>query len=78
MNIKTDGTIFPRATEHITEQIDLIKKLEEKGYTYKTSDGIYFNTAKYDKYADLAQLDLEGLREGARVETNPEKLMFNV
>jgi len=74
LNIKTEGTIFPRATEHIQEQIDLIKKLEEKGYTYKTSDGIYFNTAKYTKYAELGQLDLEGLREGARVEANPEKL----
>lgn len=74
MNIKTDGTIFPRATLHIQEQIDLIKQLEDKGITYKTSDGIYFNTAKYDKYSELAQLDIEGLREGARIETNQEKI----
>lgn len=74
MNIETDGTIFPRATLHIQEQIKLIQKLEEKGFTYKTSDGIYFNTAKFKKYPELGQLDLEGLREGARVETNHEKI----
>ena len=34
--------VWPKATEHIKEQIDLIKKLEKKGYTYKTDDGIYF------------------------------------
>src|SRR3989344_225504 len=39
--------IYPKATEHIKEQIELIKKLEEKGYTYRTSDGIYFDTSKF-------------------------------
>src|SRR3989344_3677590 len=37
--------IWSKATEHIKEQIALIKKLEEKGYTYKTSDGIYFDAS---------------------------------
>ncbi len=74
LNIKTTDTIFPRATQHIAEQIELIKKLEEKGFTYQTSDGIYFNTARYPKYIELAQLDLEGQKEGARVEINSEKI----
>lgn len=74
LNIKTEKTIFPRATLHIKEQINLIKILEEKGFTYKTTDGIYFNTAKYAKYPELAKLDLEGLREGARVEINQGKI----
>lgn len=73
LNIKTENTIFPRASLHIPEQIELIKKLEEKGFTYKTSDGIYFDTAKDPKYTELANLDLEGLQEGARVEINNEK-----
>src|SRR3989344_3494720 len=38
---------WPKATEHIKEQIELIKKLEKKGYTYKTSDGVYFNSSKF-------------------------------
>ena len=65
--------VTPRATEHIQEQIDLVKKLEEKGFTYKTSDGIYFDTSKLSDYGKLAGLDVEGLKEGARVEVNDEK-----
>ncbi len=65
--------IWCKATDNIPEQIGLIKKLEEKGFTYKTSDGIYFNTTKFPNYNKLSHLDLETLREGARVEKNPEK-----
>ncbi len=63
----------PKATNHIQEQIDLIIKLEKNGLTYKTSDGIYFNTAAFPNYGKMAQLDIEGLEEGARVEKNNEK-----
>lgn len=64
---------FPRATEHIKEQIDMISALEEKGYVYVISDGVYFDTARFPEYGALARLDIEHLREGARVEANPEK-----
>ncbi len=73
LHISTKNTIFPKATEHIPEQISLIKTLEEKGFTYQTSDGIYFDTSKDSKYGSLAKLDILGLKEGARVEKNPEK-----
>jgi cysteinyl-tRNA synthetase len=73
LNINTNDTLFPKATENISEQIALIKKLEEKGFTYQISDGIYFDTSKDSAYADFAHLDLAGLQEGARVETNKEK-----
>jgi len=62
-----------KATEHIKEQIDLIKILETKGYTYKTSDGIYYDTSKFKNYAKLSRQNLETLKEGARVEKNDEK-----
>lgn len=62
---------FAKATDHIKEQIDLVKRLEEKGFTYKTSDGIYFDTAKFPRYGELSNLDK--IKEGARVEINPEK-----
>ena len=65
--------VFCRATDNIPEQIELIKTLEIKGYTYKISDGIYFNTAKVAEYNKLSHLPLEDLKEGARVEKNPEK-----
>ena len=68
-----EPTIWAKATDHVEEQIDLIKKLEEKGFTYKISDGIYFDTSKVEKYGKLARLNLEGQEEGARVEVNKEK-----
>ncbi len=64
---------MPRATENIPEQIDLIKKIEANGFTYKTSDGIYFDTSKFADYGKFANLNLEKIREGARVEINEEK-----
>lgn len=64
---------FPKATEHVQVQIALIQKLEEKGFTYRTSDGIYFDTQKFPDYGKLARLDIEGLKAGARVEANEEK-----
>lgn len=68
-----EPNIWCRATDNIPEQIDLIKKLEEKGYTYKISDGIYFDTSKFKDYNKLSHQKLEDLQEGARVEKNPEK-----
>jgi cysteinyl-tRNA synthetase len=65
--------IWCKATDNIPEQIDLIKKLEDKGCTYKTSDGIYFDTSKFPGYNKLSHLNLDTLREGARVEKNDEK-----
>lgn len=62
-----------KATEHITEQIELVRKLEEKGFTYIISDGVYYDTSKFPRYADFAQLDIEEQQAGARVEFNAEK-----
>lgn len=73
LNIETTDTNFPRATKHITEQIDLIKVLEKKSVTYKTSDGIYFDTSKFKDYGKLGEINLEGLDEGARIGVNKEK-----
>lgn len=65
--------IMPKATEHIEQQIELVQALEEKGFTYQTSDGIYFDTSKLDDYGKLSGQKLEDKQEGARVEKNPEK-----
>jgi cysteinyl-tRNA synthetase len=63
----------PRATDHIAEQIELIKQLEERGYTYKIKDGIYYDTAKFADYGNFARLDLDEQQSGLRIEANPEK-----
>ncbi|MBU5678688.1 MAG: cysteine--tRNA ligase, partial [Candidatus Aenigmarchaeota archaeon] len=60
-------TIWCKASEHIKEQIELIKKIEEKGFTYRTSDGIYFDTSKLEDYGKLARLKKKGLLPGKRV-----------
>ena len=65
--------IWVKATDTIDDQIALIKILEEKGYSYRTGDGIYFDTSKFKDYTRLSHQDIESLREGARVEKNPEK-----
>lgn len=72
LNIKEPWK-WTKATEHIEEQIDLIKRLEEKGFTYKTSDGIYFDSAKFDKYGELAKLNIEGLEGGRRTAFGEKK-----
>jgi len=64
-------SVLCRATDHIKEQIVFVQELEKKGFTYKTSDGIYFDTSKFPDYGKLSNLD--DIQEGARVEANPEK-----
>jgi cysteinyl-tRNA synthetase len=71
------GLIMPehvvRATDFIPQQLDLVRTLKEKGYTYRIDDGIYFDTSKFPAYADFAGLDLEAQKAGARVAFNEEK-----
>jgi len=63
----------PRATDYIPQQIEMIAVLEKKGFTYTTSDGVYFDTSRFPAYGKMARLDVAGLEEGARVEKNAEK-----
>ena len=59
--------VLCRATEHIAEQIELGERLERAGYTYRLADGIYFDTSKFDRYAEFARLDLAAQQGGARI-----------
>jgi len=72
-NIDRSKIIFSPATEYIQEQIALVLTLEEKGYTYSGTKGVYFDTSCFHDYGKLGNIALEGLKEGARVETDPEK-----
>jgi cysteinyl-tRNA synthetase len=63
-----------RATDHIEQQLEMVKTLEKKGFTYTIEgDGVYFDTSKLDDYGKLARLKLDDLKEGARVETKGKK-----
>jgi len=74
LNIETPE-ITPKATEHIGEMIAFVEELCEKGYGYETSDGIYFDIAKFPHYGRLSRANLEEQLAGAseRVEVNTEK-----
>jgi cysteinyl-tRNA synthetase len=61
------------ATDYIKEQIELIKRLEERGFTYKTTDGIYFDTSKFPDYFKLSRQNPENLKPGIRVEMGEKK-----
>ncbi len=65
--------VLCRATDHIKEQINLIKKIEKNGFTYKTKTGLVFNTSKFPDYNKFAKLNLENQEAGSRVEVDPEK-----
>ncbi len=60
--------VWCKATEHIEEQIELVRRLEANGMTYRIDDGIYFDTSRLSDYGKLARLDLKGIRAGARIE----------
>lgn len=64
---------MPKATNHVPEQVELIQKLEAKGFTYIIDDGVYYDTAKFKDYEKFAQLDLDEQQSGERVEQNPQK-----
>ncbi len=72
MNIKRPHAM-PRPSDCIPEQIALIETLMDKAYAYETSDGVYFDTARFPTYGRLGDIDIEGLKEGARIETHLEK-----
>ena len=65
--------IWCRATDHIPEQIDFIERIEAKGFTYRTSDGLYLDTSKLPGYGHLARLNVEGQQSGARVEVGEKR-----
>ncbi len=73
LNIHTKKITFPYASEYIPAQIAMIQALEEKGYAYKTDDGVYFDTAMFPDYGKLGNIDLSGLKEGARIGVSEQK-----
>jgi cysteinyl-tRNA synthetase len=62
------AAVYPRATAYVPQMIAFAARLEELGYTYLLPSGLYFDTSKSPGYGTLALLDIEGQREGERVE----------
>lgn len=64
---------WARASKYIGKQISLIKTLDEKGFTYETNDGLYFDISMFPKYGRLGNIDISKLKSGARIEVNSAK-----
>ncbi len=67
------ANIFPRATGHIPEQIEMVEKLLEKGFAYEVKGNVYFDVSRFKDYGKLSGRKVDELEAGARVEVNPEK-----
>lgn len=74
INLKEEGMIRPKATEHIKEMIQSIKILESKGFAYESNGDVYFNVEKYkDEYGQLSGQNVDDLKAGARIEVTDIK-----
>ncbi|MDH7483863.1 MAG: cysteine--tRNA ligase, partial [Spirochaetales bacterium] len=66
-------TIVCKATEHIEDMIELIRRIEQNGYTYFAGGNLYFDVSKFERYGELAGLRLDQLKAGARIDVDPNK-----
>ncbi|MBI4093215.1 MAG: cysteine--tRNA ligase [Candidatus Kerfeldbacteria bacterium] len=65
--------VMVKATSTIDLQIDLIKRLEQNGFAYLASDGVYFDTSRFPNYGRLGGQRKQDKKAGARVAVNPQK-----
>lgn len=66
--------IWCKATDHISDMVKLIQRIEKNGYSYIGKNGnVYFDTGKFKNYGKFAGLDLENLQSGVRIEIDEEK-----
>lgn len=65
--------VICRATDHIVEMIDLIKRIEANGHTYMAGGNLYYDVSTYPHYGDLAGLDMDKLKAGARIDIDRNK-----
>ncbi|MBP5437790.1 MAG: cysteine--tRNA ligase [Treponema sp.] len=72
LNIRRPDVIC-KATEHIPEMIDLIKRIEANGHTYMAGGNLYYDVSTYPDYGKLAGIDINDLKAGARIEVDPNK-----
>ncbi|WP_418966127.1 cysteine--tRNA ligase [Cetobacterium sp.] len=74
VNLKEEGMIRPKATEHIGEMIKIIKTLIEKGYAYESQGDVYFDVNSYkQEYGELSGQSVDDLKSGARIDVSEIK-----
>ncbi len=65
--------IYPKATEHMTEIVDLIKSLVDKKYAYNVDGNVFYDVKKFEGYGKLSGKNIDDLESGARIEINDQK-----
>ncbi|MGL4425421.1 MAG: cysteine--tRNA ligase [Cetobacterium sp.] len=74
VNLKEEGMIRPKATEHIGDMIKIIKTLVQKGHAYESSGDVYFDINSYKKeYGELSGQSVDDLKSGARIDVSEIK-----
>ena len=68
-----EATSHPRATDVISDMVEMIKELIDKGYAYEVNGTVYFETMKFNQYGKLSKKNQEDLEAGARIAVNEEK-----
>ncbi len=61
------AAVYPRATDHVPEMVEIVKKLTERGHTYESDGSIWFRIASFPTYGKLSRVDLSSMKRGARV-----------
>ena len=72
LNIKP-ATVHPKATEHISDIINLVSKLIETGHAYESEGDVYFDTSSFAEYGKLSGQNLDDLEMGARIDVSDKK-----
>ena len=67
------ATVHPRATENVDKIIELVRRLEEKGFAYAVNGDVYYRTKKFKDYGKLSHMPMEELEAGARIDVNSQK-----
>ena len=65
--------LYPKATEHIEDMVELIQGLLDRGYAYEVEGDVYFNISKFSSYGKLSGRSVDEMRAGARVEVDERK-----
>ena len=65
--------VVAKATDHIADMIALIRRLEERGFTYVAGGNVFFDVARFARYGELALLDRQMLQAGARISVDQSK-----
>jgi cysteinyl-tRNA synthetase len=68
-----EADVYPKATEHMSDIVKMIKKLEQKGFAYNVDGNVFYDVSKYEGYGKLSGKNINELEAGSRVEVNVEK-----